>query len=71
MGTIRSHEDETMERRFVISFAAMTILNLLLKLMHKPPEETANKGEAKELKPLDTCISPMHLRTVSYTYNPR
>jgi hypothetical protein len=43
-----------MEGRFVISFAAMTILNQLLKLMHEPPEETANKGEAKELKLLDT-----------------
>ena len=54
MGTIRSHEDETMEGRFVISFAAMTILNQLLKLMHEPPEETAGKGETRELKPLDT-----------------
>jgi hypothetical protein len=54
MGTIRSHEDETMEGRFVISFAAMTILNQLLKLMREPPEETTNKGETRELKPLDT-----------------
>ncbi len=62
LDVIRSHSDEAMEGRFVVSFVAMTILNDVMSRMHKSVQDVSGKGEHKKLKPLAQEMSFNELR---------
>ena len=51
MSVVRSHREDTAEGRFIISFAAMTILSRLYALMKKSVTIADNKGNLKTLAP--------------------
>ena len=57
MSVVRSHREDTAEGRFIISFAAMTILSRLYALMKKSVTIADNKGNLKTLEPLAQDMS--------------
>ena len=52
MSVVRFHREDTTEGRFIISFAAMTIVNRLYALMKKSVTIADSKGKLKTLEPL-------------------
>ena len=57
MSAVRSHREDTTEGRFIISFAAMTILSRLYALMKKSVTIADSKGKLKTLEPLARDMS--------------
>ncbi len=53
MDTVRSHHDDTLEGRFIVSFFAMTILSQLRRAMRETTYVTTGEGSAKAVRPLD------------------
>ena len=57
MSVVRSHRGDTTEGRFIISFAAMTIVNRLYAFMKKSVTIADSKGKLKTLEPLARDMS--------------
>lgn len=53
MDTLRSHRDDTLEGRFIVSFFAMTILAQLRRAMKQTTYVTTAKGARKTVRPLE------------------
>lgn len=52
MDVVRAHSDDVMEGRFIVGFAAMTILNEIYRQMKKPTHVMDKDGSPKRVRPL-------------------
>lgn len=61
MDSIRSHTEETMKGRFIVSFFALTVLSELRRRMREPMYKTKNNGETVRYKPVGDEMSLQEL----------
>lgn len=57
MDVVRAHSDEVMEGRFIVGFAAMTILSRIYQQMSKPTSAKGKGGTEKTVRPIGEEIT--------------